>query len=167
MKNDASVRKTLPSELARVMPIYDHARLRMAACGNPNQWIDGYPSADIIKQDITLGNHYSIFVDGRLAGVFTFIIGADPTYDVIDGRWLNDEPYGTIHRIAAAPQATGIADICLTYCLGLVPDIRIDTHEDNAPMRGWIESRGFSYCGIIRCHNGSPRRAYHFSGATT
>ena len=40
------------------------------------------------------------------------------------------------------------------------PNQWIDTHRDNAPMLGWIRSRGFSYCGIIHCHNGSPRLAF-------
>lgn len=163
MEKNVIIRRTALSDLDLIMPIYAYARRRMAESGNPNQWIDGYPSADVIERDISLCNHYAIFIDGRIAGVFTFITGPDPTYNSIDGQWLNDAPYGTIHRIAAAPQCTGIADICLAYCLNVVPDIRIDTHSDNMPMRGWIESRGFVYCGIISCHNGTPRRAYHLS----
>lgn len=159
MKNSV-VAKSRIEDLDEVMRIYDFARKRMAGDGNPNQWIDGYPSRDVIAADIEAGNSCKIVIDGRIAGVFTFDIGDDPTYNIIEGDWLNDNPYGTIHRIAASPGAKGIADICLDYCQSRIADIRIDTHRDNAPMLGWIRSRGFRYCGIIHCHNGSPRLAF-------
>lgn len=154
------IRRAMACDLDKIMPVYEYARKKMAEGGNPNQWIDGYPSVDVISDDIARGNSYIIEEEGVIAGVFTFIIGEDPTYNIIEGQWLNDNEYGTIHRIASAPGASGIADICLEYCLKQVSDIRIDTHTDNAPMLGWIRSRGFEYCGIIYCHNGSPRLAF-------
>lgn len=37
-----------------------------------------------------------------MVGTFCFIVGEDPTYAVIDnGKWLNDAPYGVIHRMAS------------------------------------------------------------------
>lgn len=160
---DYCVKKTEAEDIDEVMRIFDYARRRMAESGNPNQWIDGYPSRDVITGDIESGNSYKIEIDGRIAGVFTFIIGDDPTYGIIEGEWLNSNPYGTIHRIAAAPGATGIADICLEYCRKQIRNIRVDTHEDNIPMLGWIQNRGFAFCGIIHCHNGSPRKAFHLT----
>ncbi len=38
---------------------------------------------------------------------FAFILGEDPTYQQIDGAWLNDQPYGTIHRIAGNGKIKG------------------------------------------------------------
>ena len=161
--NNAStlVRCTTTSDLDVVMSIYEYARVRMRESGNPNQWINGYPSQDVICQDIINGNSYVIESGKKIIGVFTFIIGEDPTYRTIEGKWLNDNLYGTIHRIASAPGAKGIADMCLDFCKSKGVDIRIDTHADNAPMLGWIAKRGFTYCGIIYCHNGTPRRAFH------
>lgn len=158
--NEINVRPTVAEDLERVMEIYAFARERMAANGNPYQWINGYPAVADIMRDISNGVSYVVVIDGMIAGVFTYIIGNDPTYDVIEGEWLNDKPYGTIHRIASAPGFKGIADICLDFCKSKGIDIRIDTHSDNAPMLGWITSRGFSYCGIIYCHNGTPRKAF-------
>lgn len=160
MMENIIVRPTVAEDLERVMEIYAFARERMAANGNPNQWINGYPAVADILKDISSGVSYVIEIDGIIAGVFTYIIGNDPTYDIIDGEWLNNDPYGTIHRIASAPGFRGIADICLDFCKSKGVDIRIDTHADNAPMLGWITSRGFSYCGIIYCHNGTPRKAF-------
>ncbi len=158
---EISIRKTTTGDLGDVMAIYDYARQKMIDTGNPIQWVDGYPSEAIIADDIESGNSYVIENGERIIGVFTFIVGEDPTYRYIDGHWLNDCPYGTIHRIAAAPGAHGIADFCLAYCKSKKVDIRIDTHADNTPMLNWISSRHFTYCGIIFCHDDTPRKAFH------
>ena len=69
-------------------------------------------------------------------------------------------PYGTIHRIAAGGAGKGIFRECLAYCLARIPNIRIDTHRDNAAMRHLLERHGFRECGIIYVEDGSPRIAY-------
>lgn len=142
------------------MDIYDLARRRMRESGNQTQWIDGYPSREVIASDIADGNSYVVESDDHMEGVFTFIIGEEPTYRKIDGKWLNDRPYGTIHRIASASGAKGIADACLEFCKSKGVDIRIDTHADNAPMLGWIAKSGFTYCGVVYVSNGTPRKAF-------
>lgn len=148
------------ADIDHIMAIYDSARNRMHIGGNPTQWVGGYPSRSIIEADIAAGNHYSVFDGDNLIGIFTFIIGKDPSYDVIDGEWSDNDTYGTIHRIASADGAHGIADAALDFCLSQGVNIRIDTHCDNRPMLGWIESRGFRYCGTVIVHDGTPRRAY-------
>ncbi len=154
------VRPSTPADIDAIMQIYDHARSFMRSYGNTCQWINGYPSREIIFNDIYAGNSYLIEHDGVAAGVFTFISGNDPTYSEIEGEWLNDNPYGTIHRIAAASGAKGIADVALDFCKRKNMDIRIDTHENNIPMLAWINKRGFKYCGIIHISDGTPRLAF-------
>jgi RimJ/RimL family protein N-acetyltransferase len=41
-----------------------------------------------------------------------------------------------------------------------IPNIRIDTHRDNAIMQHLLEKNGFVKCGIIYVEDGSPRIAY-------
>lgn len=154
------IRHTDLRDLDKVMDIYDFARKRMRESGNHTQWIDGYPSREVIATDVANGVSYVIESEGKIEGVFTFIIGDEPTYREIEGKWLNDRPYGTIHRIASAPGAKGVADDCLEFCKSSGVDIRIDTHADNTPMLGWIAKSGFIYCGIIHVSNGTPRRAF-------
>ena len=48
----------------------------------------------------------------------------------------------------------------MNYALGVNPHLRIDTHENNRPMRHLCESRGFTQCGIIYVDDGSPRIAF-------
>lgn len=158
-----SVRRTQYSDIETVMAIYDFARQKMRASGNYSQWVNGYPTEEIIKNDIDRENSYVIEISGGIVGIFTFIIGEEPTYKHIEGTWPDDLPYGTIHRIAAGADSRGIADIALDFCRKFNVNIRIDTHKDNTPMLGWINSRGFEYCGIIYVNDGTPREAFSYN----
>ena len=46
------IRSTEIKDLPLVMEIYDYARAFMRATGNTTQWIDGYPSEVLIRQEI-------------------------------------------------------------------------------------------------------------------
>ncbi|MCM1223166.1 MAG: N-acetyltransferase [Lachnospiraceae bacterium] len=157
------VRHTNLSDLDMVMDIYNLAKIRMHQSGNTTQWAGNYPSREIVETDIIDGNSYVIESGKKIYGVFSFIIGQDPTYAHIDGAWPDQETYGTIHRIASAPGTKGIADICLDFCKSKNVRIRIDTHVDNAPMLGWINKRGFTYCGVITVGDGTPRKAFQLN----
>lgn len=157
------IRRTELADLDEVMAVYERARQSMREAGNATQWVNGYPSRQLISSDIEAGHSYVLEEsehDRRIAGVFTFILGEDPTYARIEGRWPDNAPYGTIHRIASAGMVKGVADACLDFCLKRGVAIRIDTHADNIPMLHWIAKRGFTYCGIIHVADGTPRRAF-------
>ena len=145
------------------MRIYGHAKEFMARHGNPEQWTGGYPSEKkLIESEIEAGHSFVCeTADGKIAGTFCFITGEDPTYQVIEhGRWLADGPYGTIHRLASAGIAHGVAEACMEWCWQRMPNLRADTHSDNAIMQKILEKAGFTRCGIIYTDNGSPRIAY-------
>ena len=101
-------------------------------------------------------------VNGQLLGVFAFILGVDPTYQVIeDGAWLNDTlPYGTIHRLASSGKSKGVASAVIEWCLEHCQSLRADTHADNQIMQHLLEKNGFTRCGIIHVADGTPRIAY-------
>lgn len=176
------IRKASESDLPQIMDIYEAARAYMAENGNPTQWTDGYPSEARIRDDLNAGALY-VCVDksgndedkcedqdyysgkGRdILAVFALFIGVeDPNYGYIeDGGWLNDRPYGVIHRIAVSDKAhgRGVGLYCLNKCFELTDNLRIDTHKDNIPMQKVIKRAGFSYCGIVYMEDGSPRFAY-------
>ncbi len=156
------IRKSNFEDLPALMKIYDNARNFMKNSGNPNQWVDGYPSAHDISLDIEAGNHYTITTDdGKIIGAFMFRIGIDDTYAVIEGGdWLNDDPYGVIHRLASSGEYKGIADACFDYCFSKINNIRVDTHHENEVMQRGILRYGFIPCGTIYCHNGTTRLAF-------
>lgn len=156
------IRPSSLHDLKVIMDIFEHARRFMQANGNPNQWTDGYPSIDLIRQEIERGDSYVCQGDdGEVAGVFSFIAGEDPTYARIeDGAWLNDDSYHVIHRMATNGRQKGVADACFRWCFEHSHNIRVDTHHDNRIMQHILEKHGFRRCGIIYTRNDTPRIAY-------
>jgi hypothetical protein len=100
-----SIRKTTAADLDAVMGIYAYARAVMAASGNPGQWGEAHPPRELVEDDINKGLSYVCECGGRIEAVFCFEEADEPTYARIDGEWLNDAPYGVVHRIARAPKA--------------------------------------------------------------
>lgn len=148
-------------DLSTILNIYAYAREQMRLSGNPDQWGNDRPSAETVKEDIRKKQAYMITHEGDICGVFVFIIGPDPTYQVIEhGAWLNDEPYGTIHRIAGNGRMRGALSAALSFCEEKIHNIRIDTHADNRIMRHLLEKYGFQKCGYIYVEDGTQRIAY-------
>lgn len=150
-------------EIDTIIDIYENAKRFMRKRGNTEQWSKGYPDKDTILNDIKNGYCYVGIDDtGKLALVFAFIIGEDPTYlHIEDGEWLNDNPYGTIHRIASTGEHPRMLHAAVEFGFQAVEDIRIDTHHDNSPMLKALARENFSRCGIIYCHGGTePRIAF-------
>ncbi len=156
-----TIRKTELSDLPVLEQIFAHARTYMCQTGNPNQWGTSKPKREVVISDIENANSYVVEENGQICGTFAFFTTPDPTYAVIeDGAWLNDEPYGVIHRIASAGTYHGILEAAMEYCAAQVSNLRIDTHHDNHIMQHLLEKKGFKRCGIIHLEDGAPRIAY-------
>ena len=146
-------------DLTAIEQIYENARQFMRSNGNFSQWGNSYPSVGIIQADIKQKCLY-VVEDEAIQAVFTLIMREDPTYLEIDGAWLNDRSYATLHRIASRGTQKGIFKLIIEFSWSICPNLRIDTHKDNKPMRHLIEKNGFVYCGIIIVGDGTPRLAY-------
>ena len=157
-----SVRHSLESDLSCMLAIYERARAYMASLGNPHQWGDsGYPSSALLREDIARGVSY-VVVDqcDEVVATFVFVEGEDPTYIIIEGAWLNEEPYGVIHRLASSGRERGIARFVFDWCSQRSCNLRVDTHAQNLVMQHLFLSLGFVPCGTIFLPDGSPRLAY-------
>lgn len=156
------IRQSTIDDLKRLMHIYGYARTLMAANGNANQWINGYPSEDLIRQEIANGHSWvCLDENGIIVGTFCLIEGEDPSYAYIeDGKWLNTLPYVTVHRLATSGEKRGVADACFQWCFERYANVRVDTHRDNIIMQNILKKYGFVYCGIIYVANGTPRLAF-------
>ncbi len=155
------IRKTRIEELDTVMDIYAYARRFMADTGNPNQWGTIKPKREWIEADIVNGNSYVCMEKDEIAAVFFYRYGNDPTYEVIyDGAWVNDKPYGVVHRIASAGRVKGAGSFCLNWAYEQCGNLKIDTHHDNIVMQNTLQKNGFTYCGIIYLEDGDERMAY-------
>ncbi|MDR0819133.1 MAG: GNAT family N-acetyltransferase [Oscillospiraceae bacterium] len=155
-----TIRKTTASDFAKVTQIYADAREYMRENGNPTQWSDWYPPRDMIERDIQSGTSYVCVDDSGVAAVFYFNIERDPTYEHIDGEWLNDEPCGVVHRIAKRLDVKGAGEFCVNWCFEQCRNLKIDTHKDNLPMQKLLSKLGFVYCGIIWVLDGEERVAF-------
>ena len=154
------IRKAQPADWQDILDIYAAARRFMKESGNPTQWGDSFPPEDLIREDIRLGRSYVCEEAGRVQAVFAMIPGEDPTYQVIEGAWLNDAPYCAVHRVASRGEVRGMATRILEWALDQCGNVRIDTHDDNRPMQRVLEKNGFAKCGRIWIEDGTPRVAY-------
>ena len=160
------IRHSTEKDFDRMMQIYGFARKFMAEHGNPNQWgPTHWPPEELIRADIREGHSYVCLNDeGKVIGTFFFIHGEDiePTYRRIsEGKWLEDSPYGVVHRIAGDGSEKGIGAFCINWAFEQCGHLRIDTHGDNTVMQRLLHKLGFNHCGTIYVEEDNyPRLAY-------
>lgn len=161
------IRHSRIEDIPALTGLCESARRIMRSDGNLDQWTGGYPSAEVLRNDIARGVSYIIEDRGIPVGTFAFIPGIEKTYLQIEGgKWTdNSLPYATIHRLASTEDSHGVAEACFNWCRRQVPNLRIDTHRDNRIMRHCIETAGFTYCGIIHLENGDERLAFQRIGS--
>lgn len=157
------IRPAQLTDIPDMLRVIDKARQTMREQGNTFQWINGYPSRQLLQEDIDHGVAFVGETDGRIHAAFAFIIGDDPTYAVIEGAWPDDAPYGTLHRVASDGSVRGVLHQVVAFALERIDHLRADTHAANVAMQQALEKEGFRYCGVIHVADGSPRRAYALS----
>ena len=160
-----TIRKSQWEDLPEIMKTYAYARSFMAAHGNPNQWgMTNWPPEELIRSDISAGKSYVCIENDEIVGVFYYDQGDDiePAYRKIeDGSWLDDSPYGVIHRIAGNGKAKGIGHAAIQWACEQCSHFRIDTHPANLVMQDLLKKEGLSYRGIIHvAEDNDPRIAF-------
>lgn len=164
------MKQATKGDLAKVIDIIDLAKKTLKERG-VDQWQDGYPDHEILKNDIEQGITYLMMFDGQIVGTAALQQGIDENYQVIeDGAWseYSEEKYTVIHRIAIDSNYSGnnLADTMIHHLLTIsrqlgYTDTRIDTHFENKAMQHVIEKNGFIHRGTIRMHEDrQPRIAY-------
>lgn len=141
-------------DLPQMQKNYAHARELMARTGNPTQWGNTFPRDEVVREDIAQ-RRAMLLVDGkgsreRILAQFALCQGEDPTYRHIDGAWLDDAAYVTIHRIASSGLAKHAARDCIAWALKHYGNVRADTHPNNKAMQHVLETSGFARCGLIQ-----------------
>jgi hypothetical protein len=155
-----TIRAAHKEDLSAIMAVLEAAKGIMRSSGNVGQWVNGYPSEEVILDDIEMGYGH-VVEERKIVGYFAFIPSPEPTYSYIEGgSWLDDKPYHVVHRIGSYPEVHGVFKAIMDWCFGQDPVIRIDTHKDNRIMQHCILQYGFTYCGIIYLQSGGQRLAY-------
>lgn len=155
------IRKTTPTDLDILPRLYDNARRFMAAHGNPTQWGTAYPPRALLESDIAEGCSYVCEEQQKVIATFYYRFGEEDSYRrICNGQWLDESPYGVVHRITSDGTIRGAGSFCLDWALSQCRNLRIDTHRDNRVMQRLLEKRRFTRCGIIYLEDGSERIAY-------
>lgn len=131
------------------------------------QWQNGYPNLDVVINDISKGFGYVIENDNNLIiGYVAIINEIEPAYTQIEGKWLNEEPYIVIHRLAVAQdiKMKGLGTWVMEEIENItisknIHSIKVDTNFDNVGMLRVFNKLGYHYCGEVY-FDGSPRKAF-------
>lgn len=156
---DQCIRKATQADFEAIERNFERARALMAANGNPTQWGSAWPPERLIREDIDEGRSM-LLVDSkghdaseRILAQFAICEGEEPTYAEIEGEWLDDGEYVTMHRLAASGLVRRSARTCLQWAVRQYGNVRCDTHPNNLAMQHIFESEGFTRCGLIHVMN--------------
>ncbi|MCL2559636.1 MAG: GNAT family N-acetyltransferase [Turicibacter sp.] len=161
------LRRTTDQDIPQVMAIIEQGKNYLKSNGI-DQWQNGYPNEEIIKQDIVDGYGYVLEAEGQILGTVALSFDGEPWYDdITNGKWLTNEDFLVIHRMALSNEARGTtaaseiikqAEQLCTKCA--VRSIKIDTHEDNIIMQKLVKKTGFTYCGTVILGSEGKRLAF-------
>lgn len=144
-----------------ILKITQQAKAALKRMG-VNQWQKGDPNLITWSADIAAGNAWVAQApDGRICGAYVFRLGEDPSYGALEGTWLTDRPYASIHRVCVSDEEKGrgvagemFSHACVLARHNGLSSVRIDTHRDNLPMQKALGKSGFVRCGRIILQEG-------------
>ena len=165
MTKKIQLKVATPADASAIWAILSAAIQRRKTEGS-NQWQDGYPDIDTIRLDIVDRKGYLLLCNDEVCGYMAVVLDGEPAYDDIEGCWLSNRPYTTVHRMAVSSQAKGkglgytmllkVEEISLANS---IYSIRVDTNYDNTAMLHIFEKLGYVYCGEVY-YRGNPRKAF-------
>ena len=101
------IRVATLNDIDRIMDILAEARKSIAMLGI-DQWQYGYPTREIILDDIKKQRSFVLEDGGELYATFALIFDGEVTYNKIyAGAWLTNTPYLALHRIAISVARRG------------------------------------------------------------
>ena len=160
------IRKATIEDIAEIMSIVADAQLSLHELGI-DQWQDGYPSKEVIADDIASKVGYVYCIENKVVGYAAILFTGEEIYSQIpDSEWNTTNDYVVVHRLCVRNGYTkvGVAMALMDYASQMAIErgctgFRIDTHRGNIRMLSMLEKRGFRYVGIIYYDSGE-RLAY-------
>ena len=153
-------RTALTADLPTMMKMVEEAKEGFRS-RNIDQWQKVEPNEQGLTEGIEKSVVHVLEENGEVLGMITVVPGPEADYAVIDGAWLNDEPYAGGHRVASTGIIKGAASYCLDWAYSQIPNLRMDTYRDNIPMQKLLEKCGFQYCGSFERLGTDKWMAYH------
>jgi GNAT superfamily N-acetyltransferase len=158
-------RKATTSEIPQIWIILQRAIARRKKDGS-NQWQDGYPNPEVIKNDIDKNAGFVLTEGDTIIGYSALLINDEPAYEKIEGKWLTNGDFIVFHRVAISEThlGKGLAKKLLGFIEEFaisnnINSVKADTNFDNFTMMTIFEKMGYSYCGEVH-FRGSARKAY-------
>lgn len=159
------LRKALVSEIPVIWEILQDA-IEQRRLEGSTQWQDGYPNELSVKNDIENGYGYVLTENESILCYAAIIFDKEPAYENIEGKWLSNDDYTVVHRVAVSKSAKGkgIATKLFESIEGLsvensIYSIKVDTNFDNTPMLKILDKLKYTYCGEVYFRGGA-RRAF-------
>lgn len=69
------IRHACHDDLDTIMSIYQHAKKIMEQSGNPGQWVNGYPSRELIEGDLRKERLFVLEMRGRSKRYLFILLG--------------------------------------------------------------------------------------------
>lgn len=159
------LRKAIISEIPSIWEILQDA-IEQRRLDGSTQWQDGYPNELSIRSDIENSHGYVLTENESILCYAAIIFDKEPAYENIEGKWLSNDDYTVVHRVAVSKLAKGkgIATKLFENIEGLsvennIYSIKVDTNFDNTPMLKILDRLKYTYCGEVYFRGGA-RRAY-------
>ena len=104
-------RKSTFDDVDRILEIIEKAKIELRKLGL-DQWQNGYPNREVIENDVKLGISY-VLEDieknrnelesenlKKILGTIVLSPEKEEPYSKIEGKWISDDDYIVIHRLA-------------------------------------------------------------------
>lgn len=158
-------RKAEIPEADSIWKLLQQAIIRRKNDGS-NQWQDGYPNLNVVKNDIEKGYGFVLAQGETIIGYVAVMINDEPAYEAIEGKWLTNDDFVVIHRVAIDENylGKGLAKKIMNYVEDFalqnnIYSIKADTNFDNFAMMKIFENLNYTLCGEV-FFRGAPRKAY-------
>lgn len=166
LKLNTRLRKAIYAEIPQIWVIIQGAIARRKADGS-KQWQEGYPNESNIENDIEKSVGYVLInQEEKIIGYAAILINDEPAYEKIRGKWLTNDDFVVVHRLAIAEEelGKGLAKQLLLHTEKIalenkIHSVKCDTNFDNIAMLKIFEQLGYSYCGEVELKGGT-RKAF-------
>ena len=143
---DYEIREASFDDIDKCMELASFACKLMVSRNNP-QWLNGYPTAEILEDDVLNHQLYVAFDKDELVAMAAIQEKKDEIYEEYD-FWTKG-PYISVHRVASRRSGLGryFLNMAIDKAKKIGANVRIDTHIKNLHMQALIESLGFVAVG--------------------
>ena len=150
-----NIRSAKIEDINAILEVVKDAKEKFKSIGI-DQWSGDYPNEIDFTNDINNNQLYVCLDNELVIGFFVASFKLEEDYNNIIGKWLTDNKYIVMHRVAVKKEYYGmnISDLYFEYVKNMckennIKSIRIDTHEKNIVMLKKLNKLGFTRCGEV------------------